>query len=144
MILLDTHIWVWWVQNIERLSEVHRKIISENESSGLGISIILCRKAAKLVEYKSARLEEILHLIDLVSIFRLTLWTAWNQNKNNVTSVEGYCCSRMLQISKCGKETCLVWLNGYLRWFVINAESNTLTPGCWKISITYLHRKNLL
>ena len=38
MIVLDTHIWVWWVQSDKRLSAKHFATIKENEFDGLGIS----------------------------------------------------------------------------------------------------------
>ena len=51
MILLDTHTWIWWVTGNERLSENQKKIILENESDEIGVSIITCWEVAKLVEY---------------------------------------------------------------------------------------------
>ena len=62
MILLDTHIWVWWVHGAEQLSKNQERIIEENEQSGLAISIISCWEIAKLVEYK--RLELPLNIKD--------------------------------------------------------------------------------
>ncbi len=50
MILLDTHIWIWWVQDIDRLSNRQIEILSSNERTGLGVSIISCWEIAKLVE----------------------------------------------------------------------------------------------
>jgi PIN domain nuclease of toxin-antitoxin system len=50
VILLDTHIWVWWVHRHERLREQHAQWIQENEGTGLGISVISCWEVAKLVE----------------------------------------------------------------------------------------------
>ncbi len=50
MILLDTHIWIWWVDRRPRLKEWQKQIIQENEERGLGISTISCWEAAKLVE----------------------------------------------------------------------------------------------
>ncbi len=50
MILLDTHIWIWWVHDDDRLSSSMRKLIFENESDGIGVSIISCWEVAKLVE----------------------------------------------------------------------------------------------
>jgi len=38
VIILDTHIWVWWVQSDKRLSSKHSAIIEENEFDGLGVS----------------------------------------------------------------------------------------------------------
>ena len=52
MIVLDTHIWVWWVDGNDRLPEAYRVYIRTNEADGLGISIISCWEVAKLVEYQ--------------------------------------------------------------------------------------------
>ena len=51
MILLDTHIWVWWVDDNQQLADRSRHIIRDNVRSGLGVSIISCWEVAKLVEY---------------------------------------------------------------------------------------------
>ncbi|MGB3495618.1 MAG: type II toxin-antitoxin system VapC family toxin [Elainellaceae cyanobacterium] len=50
MIILDTHIWIWWVDNSSRLSQKQRQLILEYQTSGLGISLISCWEVAKLVE----------------------------------------------------------------------------------------------
>lgn len=50
MIILDTHIWIWWVDSNERLTEPYRQLIQQYESTGLGVSIISCWEVAKLVE----------------------------------------------------------------------------------------------
>lgn len=50
MIVLDTHIWVWWVHGDPQLPDEYRNFIAANESSGLGISAISCWEVAKLVE----------------------------------------------------------------------------------------------
>ncbi|HYG09849.1 MAG TPA: type II toxin-antitoxin system VapC family toxin [Pyrinomonadaceae bacterium] len=51
MIVLDTHIWVWWVHGDARLSENQVKGVEESEADGLGVSAISCWEVAKLVEY---------------------------------------------------------------------------------------------
>ena len=51
MILLDTHIFIWWIDNNPRLSQNYRQIIQERQDDGLGISIYSCWEIAKLVEY---------------------------------------------------------------------------------------------
>lgn len=56
MILLDTHIWVWWVNESQQLSKKIAHVISENRDDGLGISIISCWEVAKLVEYNRLKL----------------------------------------------------------------------------------------
>lgn len=50
MIVLDTHIWVWWVDNNGRLTQKHQDWIEPYQSQGLGVSIIYCWEVAKLVE----------------------------------------------------------------------------------------------
>ena len=52
MIVLDTHIWIWWVNDSSRLTEQYKKWIQDYQSQGLGISIISCWEVAKLVEKK--------------------------------------------------------------------------------------------
>jgi PIN domain nuclease of toxin-antitoxin system len=56
VILLDTHIWVWWVHADARLSDAHQRIIDGHESQGLGVSIMSCWEVAKLVELGRLRL----------------------------------------------------------------------------------------
>ncbi len=51
MILLDTHIWIWWLHNTTRLSEKQKEVIGGNETGIIGISAITCWEIAKLVEY---------------------------------------------------------------------------------------------
>ena len=50
MIVLETHIWVWWVDNNGRLTQKHQDWIQQYQSQGLGVSIIYCWEVAKLVE----------------------------------------------------------------------------------------------
>ncbi|MBE8985648.1 type II toxin-antitoxin system VapC family toxin [Nostoc sp. LEGE 12450] len=52
MIVLDTHIWVWWVQNDSQLTQKQQQWLQNYESDGLGISILSCWEVAKLVEKK--------------------------------------------------------------------------------------------
>lgn len=52
MIILDTHIWIWWVDNNTQLNQRQRELINTYQSNGLGISIISCWEVAKLVENK--------------------------------------------------------------------------------------------
>ncbi len=51
MIILDTHIWVWWVDDSQQLRDRKRQTIQDNVQSGLGVSAISCWEVAKLVEY---------------------------------------------------------------------------------------------
>ncbi len=56
MILLDTHIWVWWVHGGDQLTPVQREAITANETDVIGISVISCWEIAKLVEYRRLQL----------------------------------------------------------------------------------------
>ena len=50
MIVLDTHIWVWWMDESPQLSPSHTQLIQDHEQNGLGVSVISCWEVAKLVE----------------------------------------------------------------------------------------------
>ena len=52
MILLDTHIWLWWVDQGSSLSPAKSQAIKTHEADGLGVSVICCWEVAKLVEKK--------------------------------------------------------------------------------------------
>lgn len=56
MIVLDTHIWVWWVHNDKQLTKSQIKIIEAAELDVIGVSAISCWEIAKLVEYKRLKL----------------------------------------------------------------------------------------
>lgn len=51
MIVLDTHMWVWWVHDNPQLTQEYKKYIDQNEQTGIGVSAISCWEIAKLVEY---------------------------------------------------------------------------------------------
>jgi len=51
MIVLDTHMWVWWIHNDLQLTQRQKAWIQEYEDQGLGVSAISCWEVAKLVEY---------------------------------------------------------------------------------------------
>lgn len=51
MIILDTHIWVWWVHRDNQLPPKHHTFLETHEADGFGISAISCWEIAKLVEY---------------------------------------------------------------------------------------------
>jgi PIN domain nuclease of toxin-antitoxin system len=50
MTVLDTHIWVWLVNESPELSSGKRQILASRQADGLGVSIISCWEIAKLVE----------------------------------------------------------------------------------------------
>lgn len=56
MILLDTHIWVWWANDSDRLSAEHRSLIDQHRGEGLGVSVISCWEVCKLYEKGRLRL----------------------------------------------------------------------------------------
>ncbi len=62
MLVLDTHIWLWWVHGDSQLPASYHDYIQAQETHGLGISAISCWEVAKLVEYN--RLTLALPVID--------------------------------------------------------------------------------
>ena len=50
MVVLDTHVWVWWVHGDSRLPAALRAYI-DAQQTGIGVSAISCWEIAKLVEY---------------------------------------------------------------------------------------------
>jgi len=56
MILLDTHIWIWFADESNQLTRHHRQIIEHHRADGLGVSAISCWEVAKLVEYNRLKL----------------------------------------------------------------------------------------
>ncbi len=56
MIILDTHIWLWWVHDNGKLTKAQEQIIKKNETDIIGVSAISVWEVAKLVEYKRLKL----------------------------------------------------------------------------------------
>jgi PIN domain nuclease of toxin-antitoxin system len=56
MIVLDTHIWVWWVHGDARLTKAQTEVIQDSELDVIGVSPISCWEVAKLVEYRRLKL----------------------------------------------------------------------------------------
>lgn len=56
MIILDTHIWIWWVHGDPQLPMEYEEVIDSYENVGLGISAISCWEVAKLVENERIQL----------------------------------------------------------------------------------------
>ena len=50
MIVLDTHIWIWWSDQNPKLTADYENAIQQNLSGGIGVSAISCWEIAKLVE----------------------------------------------------------------------------------------------
>jgi PIN domain nuclease of toxin-antitoxin system len=50
VILLDTHIWIWWVQDDARLTAAQKQQLTEHEATGLSVAAISCWEVAKAVE----------------------------------------------------------------------------------------------
>ena len=49
MIVLDTHVWIWWVSDNQRLRQAQRQAIADNVANRIGVSVISCWEVAKLV-----------------------------------------------------------------------------------------------
>lgn len=56
MIVLDTHIWVWWAHATEQLTGPQVQIIQSNETDVIGVSAISVWEVAKLVEWRRLEL----------------------------------------------------------------------------------------
>ena len=52
MILVDTHIWIWWVHGDPALLKSARELLDSSRATGIGVSVISCWEVAKLVEYE--------------------------------------------------------------------------------------------
>ena len=50
MILLDTHVWIWWVHDAPMPWEIENALEDRNEKEELAVSSISCWEVAKLVE----------------------------------------------------------------------------------------------
>lgn len=50
MTVIDTHIWVWTVDQNLKLTKDYAEAVRQNEANGLGVSVISCWEVAKLVE----------------------------------------------------------------------------------------------
>ncbi|NUM48756.1 MAG: type II toxin-antitoxin system VapC family toxin [Anaerolineales bacterium] len=61
MIVLDTHIWVWWLHDEAKLTNAQTEIIKIHESDVIGISVFSIWEVAKLVERKRIELPFPLH-----------------------------------------------------------------------------------
>ena len=51
MIVLDTHVWVWWILDTDELSEAQIHALADSEFDQIGISVTSCWEIAKLFEY---------------------------------------------------------------------------------------------
>jgi PIN domain nuclease of toxin-antitoxin system len=47
---LDTHVWIWWVLDYDKLTTRQQTAIKENEAGEIGVSAISIWEVAKLVE----------------------------------------------------------------------------------------------
>jgi PIN domain nuclease of toxin-antitoxin system len=50
VIVLDTHIWVWWVNGDRQLPTQYLSFIQAEAANGLGVCAISCWEVAKLLE----------------------------------------------------------------------------------------------
>jgi PIN domain nuclease of toxin-antitoxin system len=49
MIILDTHIWIWWNQDSPKLTSFQKEIIDFSRTNGMGISTISLLEISRLV-----------------------------------------------------------------------------------------------
>ncbi|GAB4011688.1 type II toxin-antitoxin system VapC family toxin [Spirosoma migulaei] len=77
MILLDTHIWVWWVNDPDKLDSRVLDYLDNLPPSDIFISIISCWEVAKLVEKKRLQLPE-----------PLSVWFEKAIDSNGLTFIE--------------------------------------------------------
>jgi PIN domain nuclease of toxin-antitoxin system len=49
MIILDTHIWIWWVNQAGPFTAGEYDLLKQSEAGGLGVSVISCWEVAMLV-----------------------------------------------------------------------------------------------
>ena len=68
MIVLDTQVWVWWVQEPQNLSSPQLAAIISHEDDDIGVSAISCWEIAKLVEHRRLPL-----IADLPEWFNIAL-----------------------------------------------------------------------
>jgi PIN domain nuclease of toxin-antitoxin system len=57
LILLDTHIWVWWVSGDARITPRLKQILDDHQAAGYAVSLISCWEVAKLVEVGRLKLD---------------------------------------------------------------------------------------
>lgn len=57
MIVLDTHVWVWWVHGDAQITPSSQaRVIAEFEADTTGVSAISCWQVSKLVEHNRLEL----------------------------------------------------------------------------------------
>jgi PIN domain nuclease of toxin-antitoxin system len=56
VIVVDTHVWIWWVHQEDRLTPQVKDFITQHEAGRIGVSAISCWEVAKLVERGRLRL----------------------------------------------------------------------------------------
>jgi PIN domain nuclease of toxin-antitoxin system len=57
VILLDTHAWIWWVSDPDRLSGAQRDLLTGAEQGSIAVSAISVWEVARLVEYRRLDLD---------------------------------------------------------------------------------------
>ncbi|MBC8142399.1 MAG: type II toxin-antitoxin system VapC family toxin [Armatimonadetes bacterium] len=50
MIVIDTHIWIWYTDGGTKLPPEYRDYVADNVATGIGVSAISCWEVAKLAE----------------------------------------------------------------------------------------------
>ena len=68
MIILDTHVWLWWATGSLRLRENQRKVILDHATDRVGICTFSCWEIARLVADNQVSLNvDILHWFEFAS-----------------------------------------------------------------------------
>ena len=57
MIVLDTHIWIWWVEESPHLSTRQHDLLQHQQHAGLGVSLLSYWEVAKLVSIQRLQLD---------------------------------------------------------------------------------------
>jgi PIN domain nuclease of toxin-antitoxin system len=57
VIVIDTHVWIWWVDANPKLPAKFQAYLQAHEADGLGVSIISVWEVAKLVEKQRLMLQ---------------------------------------------------------------------------------------
>jgi PIN domain nuclease of toxin-antitoxin system len=57
MIILDTHIWIWWAEESPHLTTRQHGLLHHHQSAGLGVSVLSCWEVAKLVSLQRLQLD---------------------------------------------------------------------------------------
>lgn len=91
MIILDTHIWIWWTDETSKLKTEFENVIRSEQENGLGVSAISCWEIAVLharrkIEFSVPILEWIETSLSLSNIVLLPLFS---ENSDRIDPTSG-------------------------------------------------------